>query len=482
MQLGAYLAPLDARAVLFHGLGVLRVLSLVLLPPAAVALVAGELPLGLTFLALAAAAAALSLGRQLLGPRDLETREAVVVTALAYALFAAVGAVPFLEVTRPLDAFFEAMSGFTTTGLTLLDPETLSPGLVFFRAYAQWVGGAGIIILSLAVLTTTGKAALRLYGSEYRGEDILGSVRASAALVTRTYLVLTACGLVAFLGAGLGPFDALTHVLATLSTGGFGAYENSIGAFASPWVTGVVLLFMGVGATPFPLYHRLLRRGPSTLLRNLEVRSLGAAFLAGALAIYLARLAAGAAGGGGGALGALFDAGTALTTTGFTLTDPASWSPGVRLLAVLLMIVGGCGRSTAGGLKVWRVVLLAKSLRLYLVRALLPQEARLSLRYQGQAIPAGEQVLVLSFVTLYLTHLALSTLLLALAGFGTGDALFESASSLGTVGLSAGVTSPGLAAWAKLLLIFNMWAGRLELLPVLLLFHPGTWKMRESSR
>jgi len=479
MHLVRHIAPFDLRAIRAY-LGVsLQLLGALLFVPLGVALLAGELPEAALF-ALAALGALLGgWGAARRRPATLEPKEGLVVTALAYLAFGLVGAIPFLTQTSFLNAFFEAMSGFTTTGLSVLDPETLPQSLTFFRAYSQWIGGAGIIVLSLAVLLRSGPAAFRLYASEYGEETLVGSVIATARVVLSVYALLTALGFLGFVAAGLGPWDALLHALSTISTGGFSPYGESVGRFSSkgPWVPPAAALGMLLGAVSFPLYWRARRDGLVVLAKDLQLRALLALLGLGTLVLW---------GLSGWRLGelipALFHSASALSTAGFQLSDPATWPEGSAAWVIGLMELGGSAGSTAGGLKLFRLALLFKLAHRLVVRALLPEEARVPIKLQGVAVPDRELEWVAGFFALYAGWLGISTLLLGLAGFPLESALFESASALGTVGLSMGVTSPELVGWAKLVLIADMWAGRLEILPVLVALYPGAWLANVKGR
>ncbi len=475
LQLTQYIVPLNTRAVVTHLGMIAQMLGAVLVLPILMAILMQEFFYSGLFGGLAAGTYLFGRLCVLFKTTELELKEALVVTAAAYLFFSLIGAIPFLPVAPFLDSFFEAVSSFTTTGLSTLNVEQLPRSLLFFRSYAQWLGGGGIIIFSLAVLFRPGKAAFRLYGSEFGEENLRGSVISTARIVLKIYLSLTVLGFLAFLGAGMGPFDALVHILSTVSTGGFSAYTASIGYYHNPLITGVVILFMISGAISFPVYYLLWLEGPKRSIQDPQLR-----YLLGLLALSTLLFLGEWGWDGVAFLPSLFETTSALTTTGFNVSVISSWPEPLKLLSVLLMSIGGAAGSTAGGFKLLRFIVVLKVAGWMLLRNLLPEEAKFPIKYHDQVLSESSLQLLFGFFTLSLILVACSTFLLVLGGFSMIDALFESVSALSTVGLSAGVTSSGLAGWAKLLLIFNMWAGRLEILPVLVLLYPGIWKARRT--
>jgi len=410
---------------------------------------------------------------------ELELREALVVTALAYVLYSLLGALTFLPIASFIDSFFEAMSGFTTTGLSVMNVTALPKSLLFFRAYSQWLGGIGIIVLSLVVLIGPGRTAQQLYASAFSKTKLLGNVLMTARLLTGTYLFLTFCGLVAFILAGMPFFDALLHIMATISTGGFSHYRQSIGHYAdSQIIQYIVVVFMLIGATSLTLYHRFRKDGPGHLLSNPQhIILLGFSIIAALVFWALAGKHPSAF------TESLFNAVSSLTTTGFTVNDPAQWQDGRKFLSSCLMTIGGMSESTAGGIKILRFILFLKLVAWAFKKMLFPEDTILAIKYGNLAITDSDLKHVFGFFIAYGLILICSTLVVTWSGFPLVDAFFESASALGTVGLSTGVTSPGLSAGIKLLFIFEMWAGRLEILPVMMTLYPGTWlflKRRET--
>ena len=440
---------------------VLLVFAGSMIPPSLVAGIYREWQELTIFLGLGGAAALLgAIASRFKPDRALEPEEALALTALAYLLFSLLGALPFLPVTSFLDGWFEAASGITTTGLSVLRPEELPRSLVLFRSLYQWIGGAGIIVISLALLLPPGRTALALYTAEHGGKNLAGNVRLTARRVGLVYLALTAVGFFIYWACGMPVYEAGVHILSTVSTGGFSVYSDSIGHYASPAIEGAVAFFMLCGATSFPLFW-LLRPGRfSTLVKE---RQLWALVVISLILGGLSGAAMGTAGGG------LFQGISALTTTGFSSVPTGELPAAARWVLLIGMLIGGCGGSTAGGIKLFRLLALFALARWLCARARLPTEAEVPLRFLGEHFKAEEVMRMAAYVGIYLTVLAAATTALVYWGYGVEQALFEVASAQGTVGLSLGGTEATAPVGVKLILIALMWMGRLEILPVVLL-------------
>jgi trk system potassium uptake protein TrkH len=476
-MLRAYLRPLDRRAILGQLAGLVRMMGWLLVPPSVIAWSCAELSVAGVLTGLSAAGLLFGHWGRAREPKNLHLREAFVVTAVAYPVFALSTALAFLPSTSFIDGFFESMSGFTTTGLSVVDVDGLPKSLVFLRAYMQWIGGAGIVILSVAVWNATRPAGFRfrVYGSSPQEERIAGSVRANSRQLVAIYGALTAVVCIGYIAAGLRIDQAVMYGLATISTGGFSPHAGSLGSTApNAGVLVVAIAGMLLGAVGFHNYQRFTSRPPQNAGRvDPQLYALGA-LLALGVALLLAM--------GERAVMAVFDTVTTITTTGFSLDDPAHWSAERKALATLWMAIGGSSGSTAGGLKLMRLVVLAKLVQWTIRRSLLPAEAHLPLKYADAPIESEPLRHLLGFTVAYVALIIAGGLALVLQGFAPIDALFESASALGTVGLSSGITNADLSAWGKLVLCLQMWAGRLEVLPVLVLFYPATWRFRRRSR
>ncbi len=475
MRFSKYVSPLNIRNLLAYQCKVLMLLGIIMVPPIVVTLIVGEFSFtpifGVIFIVLT--------GAGFIGGRyrtaDLELKEALAITALSYIIFSAIGAIPFLPVVPYIDGFFEAMSGITTTGLSVIPANALPKSLLFFRSYAQWIGGAGIIVLSLALLLMPGTSAFHLYSSERMKENLVGSFVSTARIVLKVYLILTALCLMVYLAFGMGAFDAVIHVLSTISTGGFSTYPESIAHYPPPYLSGAVIIFMVLSSISFPLYYQSYREGLRRFFRDYQLRVL-------VLLIVIASLINWGLSGWGidDLITSIFNSTSSITTTGFTATDVSSWSEQNKMVSIILMLIGGSAGSTAGGIKLYRIILMFSLIIWLIVKVLLPQEAKIPIKYHNLVITANEMNMVLSFFSFYIVLFFISTLLLSFAGFSIGDSLFESASALGTVGLSSGIASQGLIFWGKLVLIFDMWAGRLEIIPLFIIIFllPG-WNRRQ---
>ena len=473
MPITRFILPFNATSVGYYLASIVRFLSVIFAVPLLFALVAREWSYAGIFAGLAAASFGVGTAARRTAVPELELREALVVTALSYLLFALWGSLAFLPFTSPINGFFEAMSGVTSTGLSVLDVSRLPRSLLFFRAWSQWVGGAGIVILSLVILNGPGSAAFKLYASEFGEDNVLGSVRAMGRVVMLVYSALTLAAFATFVLAGMSFFDGLLHALATLSTGGFSSFSESAGAYA-PHIQALMIPFMVLGALSFPLLYLTWRNGPRALVADVQVRCFALVMLVSApllLNFYGWRLEA--------ALPVLFNLVSGATTTGFSSTDAAGWPDAVKFWLVAVMIVGGSTGSSAGGIKLLRFVIVSKLAGWSVVQALLPEDATLFLKVEGTRISEREVRNIGGFLTLYLGLGLLTAVVLMFAGGSSQDAAFDAFSALGTVGLSTGVISDELPFWTKLLVCLVMWAGRLEILPVLVLLYPR-WRKGEA--
>lgn len=421
------------------------------------------------------------------GKTELGTRDGFGVVTFGWVAMALFGCLPFVAsgaIPRFTDAFFETMSGFTTTGASILsDIEALPRGVMFWRCLIQWLGGMGIIVLSLAILPMLGVAGMQLYQAEAPGptvEKLTPRIRQTAVLLWGVYLVLSVAEAVALRLAGMDWYDAVCHTFTTMATGGFSTRAASIAAYDSALIEWILIAFMAMAGVNFALHWRV-RGKPWGYARDAEWR------LYATLLVVLSLLVAGALWQGGGrspgeALRAgAFQVVSLVTTTGYATDDFELWSPALRWMVFLMMFIGGCGGSTGGSVKVIRVMIVAKSALRELRTVANPRIVRAVQVGRGRALEPGITRNVLGFVALYLVILAAGTLFLSLHGMDLETSLSAAATCLGNVGPGLGDVGPTehfgwMPEPAKWMLVFLMLLGRLEIYTVLALFLSQTWK------
>jgi trk system potassium uptake protein TrkH len=461
----------------------LRAAALTVLPPLAVGLALGERRVaGVLALVGVVLLAAGELLRRLRGAPRLQANEGLVVTALAFGLVALAMSAPFAAAGIGwVDALFESVSGVTTTGLSTLGTcERLSSTLLFTRAWMQWYGGLGIAVLCVALLAGPGLAARRLgVGDEAGG--LVESARAYARRVAAVYVVLTTLGFALLVVSGLGLLDALVHALAAVSTGGFGTRDASLAGLGGTLTPVVVLVLCFAGAISLPRYAELRRKGWKVLARDLELRLLVVGVLVTAALLGLVLVAREGRPLGEAAWHAPLLAVSAQTTAGFSTLEVGRLDPAGQLVLVLAMLAGGSVGSTAGGVKLLRLAIAFQLVAWLVRRARMPPHAVHPPSVAGVDLEAQEAQRALATILLFAAALVASWLVFVLCGRPAMASLFEVASALGTVGLSAGEAGPQLADGLKLVLCADMLLGRLEVLAVLVLVLPRTWVGRRTG-
>ena len=438
----------------------------------------GEYHLSLSYLAVCALLAAVGLPlARLPQPSRVLANEALVVTALAFVTAPMVMTLPFTDAGLPFgDALFEAVSAITTTGLsTLASVEQLPRTVLFARAWMQWYGGLGIVVLSLALLAGQGGVARRLIEPETAGEGLPSTVQAHARRVLIVYLALTAAGIAAVWIAG-APFAAgLDHVLAAVSTGGFSTFDSSLAGFSSGKVSAVIMALSVCGAIGLPLYYRAWHSGPRTLWRNPELRALAIALtLVVAVLTLLMVYGEGVAWPQALRRAAVLGV-SAQTTAGFSASPPAALGNATLLVLIFAMMVGGCVGSTAGGVKLLRMLILLRVVRVAIRRAGATSHAVIEPMLEGKRIEDADLVRALLLMALYCAVVLLSWFAFLAHGHAPMASLFEVVSATATVGLSMGLSGPQLEPLLKIVLELDMLLGRLEIVALLVMLYPGTW-------
>ena len=420
-------------------------------------------------------------------PPTFEIRETFLLTIASWITISGFASLPFiLSSAAPTftDAFFEAVSGLTTTGATVFkDLDYAPPGILLWRALLQWLGGVGIVVMAMTILPALKIGGMQLFRNEFsdRSEKYLPRVSQVASAILSTYLLIsTFCGIGYWL-AGMTPFEAICMMMSTVSTAGFATSDLSIASFNSAWIEAIAILFMILGSTTLLLCTRFLQGDGKALWNDPQVR----------VYLWLLLVSSGCLTGwlwstqGYDYLTALrqgtFAAVSIASTTGFTTADFRSWGGFSLIFLFLLMFVGGCTGSTAGGIKIFRFQILFKAAQVQLRQLRRPHGIFIPL-YNTQRLKESEFMSVLAFFALYIFCYAALALTLALCGIDVVSSLSGSATVLGNVGPGLGnqisPTSnyselPDLAKW---LIMFGMLLGRLELLTILIFFTPSFWR------
>ncbi|UCF19855.1 MAG: TrkH family potassium uptake protein [Gemmatimonadota bacterium] len=420
-------------------------------------------------------------------PKDLSIRESYLIVTLAWLGAAVFGALPFWfsGLASPVDAFFESISGFTTTGASIFpDPSSLPRGIQFWRDFSQWLGGMGIIVLVVAVLPFLGVGGMQLFRAEVPGptpDRLQPRISQTASILWRVYVGLTAAQVILYLIGGLDLFDAVTHAFGTMPTGGFSPRTESIGAFSSPYIQYVTILFMYLAGVNFTLHYRTLRGKPLSAFADEEWRFYTLLLGAATVIILGAHLLAGTFDSLEEAFrSSAFQVVSIGTTTGFATADYVLWPAATQVLLVFLMFVGGMAGSTGGGIKTLRLWAALKQGMAELRKHLHPRAVIIT-HVGGKAVPEGVILNILAFMLLFVASFIAGALLLTIMGVDLVTAAGASAASIGNVGPGLAAVGPAanyawMPALGKLVLSLLMLLGRLEIYTVLLLFHPEFWR------
>jgi trk system potassium uptake protein TrkH len=417
---------------------------------------------------------------------ELRIREGFAIVSFGWLLFSLFGSLPYLlsgSIPDFTNAFFETVSGFTTTGATILgNIEALPKGILFWRSMTHWMGGMGIIVFSLAVLPILGVGGMQLYKAEVSGptaDKLRPRVAETARVLWIVYVILTAVLMVLLLLGGMDFFDAINHAFATVASGGFSTRNLSIGHYDSTYIDLVITIFMIIAGVNFALHYHFLigRRSTYGSDREFHVYLASIGFSSLLIAITTLPLYANPL---IGARDIVFTVASLQSSTGFAVADYETWSQSAQFVLLLVMIVGGCAGSTAGGLKVIRLYLVAKYVYLDFTRLLHPQ-AVVPVRTRGVAVPRDVMNNILGYFVLYGLAIFIGTLLVTAFGMDWVSGLSGVVSMLGNIGPGMNTIGPydhygNLHVVAKWVLILCMLFGRLEFYSLLILFVPAYWR------
>ena len=413
-------------------------------------------------------------------------KDGFMIVALTWIMLSAIGALPFVfsrEIPSYVDAFFETVSGFTTTGATILtDVEALSRGMIFWRSFTHWIGGMGILVFVVMLMKTTDRS-INILKAEMPGptvDKLAPKSRDTARILYLLYISLTVLETVLLLLGGMGLFDSVVHSLSTAGTGGFGAYNASAANF-SPYIQWVLTVFMLLFGVNFNLYYLLLLGRVRDIFRNTEFKVyLG--IIAAAVTIITVDILPLYQNFSTSLRQASFQVAAIMSTTGFVTADFTVWSPLSKTLLLLLMFLGGCAGSTAGGLKLSRIIILCKMARRELRRTLRPRVVDV-IKMDGHRLEEQTAHSVAVYFALYMLCIGALLVALSFSPFDMETNLFSSVSCFNNVGPAFGMAGPVgnyslYQPVLKLLLCVGMLLGRLEIYPMLLLFVPAAWRRK----
>ena len=467
---------------------VLLILAALMLLPLAVALVCGEstLPFAVTILLTALCGGALILVRP--KTREIYAREGFVCVGLSWLAMSLLGALPFViggDIPRFVDAFFETVSGFTTTGASILsDVESLSRSGLFWRSFTHWIGGMGVLVFLMAVMPMSGERSMHIMRAEVPGPTVgklVPRARQTARILYLIYTGFTVAETIFLMFGGMSFYEALLHAFASAGTGGFSTRADSIAAFDSAYIEGVIGVFLILFGTNFNLFYLILIGRWKDALKSEELHWYWAI-----LAVSIAAITVGIRPIYGGLRTAFrhafFNVATISSTTGFGTEDFTKWPSFVQTMIVGLMFIGGCAGSTGGGLKVSRVILLFKNAAEEVKKMVHPRSVN-RVQMDRQRVSRETASAVYTFFTLFMMILLGCTLVVSFDGYDFTTNFTAALSCISNIGPGLSLIGPKgnftiFSGLSKIAMSFTMLCGRLEIYAILLLFAPSTWRSK----
>lgn len=416
-------------------------------------------------------------------------KHTLIAVSIAWFVISVIGTLPYLisNDLNLLDSFFESMSGWTTTGLTMIsDIKNTERDILFYRSLTQWVGGIGIVALALLVLMKTGNVGVKYYSSERGDQRIKPSVKSTIKEIWKIYAIYTFLCFSLLYIFGMNAFDAINHSLTTLATGGFSTYNDSISYFKNPVIEVILIIFMIIGAISFLIHFRIFQGDYKSLLRNIEFKYMIAILFIAVLIIFfslyfyyfysqksvntlnLFRESS-------------FQVVSAITSSGFSIADTSKWFDLQNTILMLLMYIGGFYGSTAGGIKLLRFIVIMKVINFNLRKLILPKTAIIRMRIGKESLSGDEILHTFGVCAIYLIITIIgSIVIMGFTDYSLSESLFISFSSMGNVGLISIANDSwfSIGLIPKITIIILMWVGRLEIFPVLILMRSLFFRRR----
>lgn len=421
--------------------------------------------------------------------RVIYAKEGFVIVAFAWILMSAVGALPFVisgEIPSFIDAFFETVSGFTTTGASILnDVEAMSRGLQFWRSFTHWIGGMGVLVFIMAVVPTISDRSIHILRAEVPGPTVgklVPRMKDTAKILYLLYIVLTVAEILLLLLGGMSLFESAVHAFGTAGTGGFGVRADSIGSY-SPYLQWVITIFMIIFGVNFNLFYLVLIGRIKAALKSTELWFYIALWVGSTLIVVLNLSSYGYDSSMSDIVrGSAFQTASIMTTTGYATLDFTKWPNLSQGILVLLMCIGSCAGSTAGGLKIARVILLGKMIRREIRHMLHPRSVGV-VKFEGKRVDDQTLRSVSAYFAIYMVISAVIFLLLCFDGFDMTTNLTAMIACFNNIGPGLGQVGPmysyaAFSDFSTIVLSIAMLLGRLEIFPLLFALSPSTWTKR----
>lgn len=415
------------------------------------------------------------------------TRDGFIVVALSWILVSVFGSLPFLisgVIPSPVNAFFETVSGFSTTGATIIENvEAMPYGILFWRSFIHWMGGMGVLVLTLAVLPSAGASFYHVMKAESPGpnpEKLVPKIGQTAKILYSIYIVLTTLLVIFLLIAGMPLYDALIHAFGTAGTGGFSSKNLSIGAYGNVYIDVIITVFMFLFGINFTLYYHMLKGNIKNLFKDEEFRFYIGLVFTSIIVITLDLVLSGFYSVGEGLRYSAFQVNSIISTTGYSTADFNLWPVFSKLVLVVLMFIGPSAGSTGGSMKCIRYLLLFKIIKRELAKILHPRAVH-TVKLAGKTVDETTLWGTMAFFFIYIIIFVISSLIVTLDGEDLVSSVTAVTAAIGNIGPGLGVVGPmgnfsGFSSLSKIVLSFCMIAGRLEFLPILILFSPSAWK------
>ena len=465
-----YITKADLKVVLHYIGYIMQGLGVVLLTPILVALIFGEYIRVSAFLIPCFISFALGtfLSKRFNNYDNLRLKHGMLISSFAWLWASIIGAsIMCLALNLQfIDALFENMSAWTGSGMTFfINVEILPKSILFLRSLEEWIGGLGIVIIFIGILIRSGTAASRLYKSEAREEKIKPNIANTLRKALEIYLVYTAIGILLFILVGLPIFDSVNLTFTSISTGGMSIKNANVGFYQNSLVYIISMVLMIIGATSFSIHYKIAKTKGKAILKDVQFQlMIGLIFIASAFILVTNKMVP---------IEELFTIVSAITTTGANVVPPyelATWKGSSLIVLMVLMLIGGSSGSTSGGLKLIRIITVLKGTNLTVTNLVSPEGRVVNTKIGGKRINEREIKESSAYIVMFFLFLVFGWAMMTLYGYDPFTALFDIVSIQSNNGLSTGIVFGGLPTPLKLTLIFLMWIGRLEIIPILVVF------------